>query len=298
MTSDRRNEYMATRQVGIVMTPTEAHEAKGVIINRTIGSEKLVLLDPFLLLDHLTVADAAPVPESGGEGNETGFPRHPHRGIETLTYVFAGKMGHKDSLGNEETVAAGETQFMTAGAGIFHEEKPSPDAEGVHESLQLWLNLPAASKAIPATYRAAHNAEVPEVHTASGATVRVVAGVFGGATGPLDTIAVHPTYLDVHLPAGSSVSIPAPDGEAAFAYVYQGEPAFGDEHTPTIAPNLAIFVEGGDTVTATAGIGGARFVFACAKPLGEPVLQYRSLVLSDVTQMKRALDDLKGGTFA
>ena len=150
---------------------------------------------------------------------------------------------------------------------------------------------------IPATYRAAHNAEVPEVHT-GGATVRVVAGQFGGATGALTGIATNPTYLDVHLPAGSSVSIPVPDGDTAFAYVYKGEPAFGDEHTPTLAPNLAIFAEQGDTVTATAGIGGARFVFVSARPLNEPVLQYRSLVLSSVAQMKTALDDLRNGTFA
>ena len=280
---------MATRSVGIVMTPNEAHEAKGVVINRTIGSDKLVILDPFLLLDHLTVAtESAPVPESGDDGNETGFPRHPHRGIETLTYVFAGQMKHKDSLGNEETVGAGETQFMTAGAGIFHEEKPSPDAEGVHESLQLWLNLPANQKAIPAAYRAAHNADVPEVET-GGATVRVVAGTFGGQTGPLHGIATNPTYLDVHLPAGSTVSIPVPDGDTALAYVYQGEPSFGGDHTPTIAPSLAAFVESGDSVTATAGISGARFVFVSAKPLNEPILQYRSLVLSSVSQMKASL---------
>ncbi|MBC8143787.1 MAG: pirin family protein [Armatimonadetes bacterium] len=289
---------MATRSVGIVMTPSEAHEAKGVVINRTIGSDKLVLLDPFLLLDHLTVAsESAPVPGSGDESNETGFPRHPHRGIETLTYVFAGQMGHKDSLGNEETVSAGETQFMTAGAGIFHEEKPSPNAEGVHESVQLWLNLPANQKAKPAAYHAAHNSEVPEVKIGE-ATVRVVAGMFGGATGALRDIATNPTYLDVHLPAGSGVSIPVPDGDAAFAYVYKGEPAFGDEHTPTVAPNLAVFVESGDTVTATAGINGAKFVFVSAKPLNEPVLQYRSLVMSNVAQMKQALDDLQAGTFA
>lgn len=288
---------MATRPVGIVMTPSEAHEAKGVIINRTIGSDKLVLLDPFLLLDHLTVADAPAVPE-GQEGNETGFPRHPHRGIETLTYVFSGRMNHKDSLGNEETVSEGETQFMVAGGGIFHEEKPFPNAEGVHESVQLWINLPANRKMIPASYRAAHNSDVPTVTTDSGATVRVVAGTFHGATGPLRESAANPTYLDVHLPAGSGVTIPAPEGETALAYVYKGEPAFGDEGTATVAPNLAIFVEGGDTVTAQAGIGEARFVFVSAKPWNEPVLQYRSLVLSDVTQMKQALDDLKNGTFA
>lgn len=289
---------MATRSVGIVMTPSEAHEAKGVVINRTIGSDKLVLLDPFLLLDHLTVADVSNIPGEGGEENELGFPRHPHRGIETLTYVFSGRMQHRDSLGNSETVNEGETQFMVAGGGIFHEEKPFANTEGVHESVQLWINLPADRKMTPPSYRAAHNSEVPTVTTDSDAVVRVVAGTFQGATGPLRESAANPTYLDVHIPAGSSVTIPVQSGETALAYVYKGEPSFGDEHTPTIAPNLAIFAEEGDTVTARAGINEARFVFVSAMPWNEPVLQYRSLVLSNVTQMKQALDDLKNGTFA
>jgi len=282
---------MATRQVGIVMTPSQAHEAKGVTINRTIGSDKLILLDPFLLLDHLTVAN------DGTDASEIGFPRHPHRGIETLTYVFTGRVKHKDSLGNEEIVDAGETQFMRAGAGIFHEEMVFADA-GEHESLQLWINLPAAGKMTPPTYQAAHNEEVPEVTIENGGLVRVVAGQFGGATGPLKESASNLTYLDVHLPAGASVTIPAPEGDTALAYVYKGNLAFGEELTAAKNPNLVIFVEQGDTVTATAGDTDARFIFVSAKPWNEPVLQYRSLVLSNVGQMKQALDDLAKGTFA
>lgn len=282
---------MTIRPVGIVMTPTEAHEAPGVTINRTIGSEKLVLLDPFLLLDHLSVADDSTA------ASETGFPRHPHRGIETLTYVFAGGMKHKDSLGNDETVAGGETQFMTAGSGIFHEEAPFPDDKGKHQSLQLWINLPASGKMIPPTYRAAHNAEVPVVTLDKGVSVRVVAGTFEGKTGPLVGIAANPTYLVVTLPAGSSVTIPAPDGETAFAYLQSGEAAFGAGHTPVTGPRLVVFSEHGDTITATAEWNEAHFVFVCAKPWNEPVLQYRSLVMSSVDQMRQALDDLENGVF-
>jgi redox-sensitive bicupin YhaK (pirin superfamily) len=272
------------------MAPTEAHEAKGVRINRTIGSETLVLLDPFLLCDHLTVAN------DGTEASEIGFPRHPHRGIETLTYVFAGQMKHKDSMGNEEVVGAGETQFMTAGSGLFHEEMVFADENG-HESLQIWFNLPANRKKIPPAYRAAHNDEVPVVQTPEGATVRVVAGTFGGSTGPLRGIAANPVYLQVSLSAGASVALPAPDGETAFAYVYRGEAVLGANRKSVSAPKLAIFAERGDTVTATAPSGEAHFIFACARPWKEPVLQYRSLVLSSVAEMQQALEDLENGTF-
>ncbi|MES2462291.1 MAG: pirin family protein [Armatimonadota bacterium] len=282
---------MAVRQVGIVMTPVEAHEAKGVIINRTIGSEKLVLLDPFLLCDHLTVAD------DGTDVNEVGFPRHPHRGIETLTYVFAGRMKHKDSMGNEEVVNAGETQFMTAGAGLFHEEMVFVDDNG-HESLQLWFNLPASQKKIMPAYRAAHNDEVPVVTTAEGAVVRIVAGAFSGSQGPLTGIAADPTYLQVTLPQGASITLPVRDGDTAFAYVYRGEGTFGANEKAVSAPKLAIFAEEGDTVTASAGPEDMQFIFASARPWKEPVLQYRSLVLSSVTEMQEALEDLENGTFA
>jgi redox-sensitive bicupin YhaK (pirin superfamily) len=282
---------MIDRQVGIVMAPTEAHEAKGVIINRTIGSEKLVLLDPFLLCDHLTVAN------DGTDASEVGFPQHPHRGIETLTYVFAGRMRHKDSLGNEEVVGAGETQFMTAGAGLFHEEMVLMDENG-HESLQIWLNLPASKKMIPPTYRAAHNDEVPVVTTEEGAVVRVVAGTFAGSTGPLTGIAANPTYLQVSLPAGARITLPAPDGNTAFTYVYRGEAVFGVNEKMVSAPQLAIFAEQGDQVTVRAEADTAHFIFACATPCKEPVLQYRSLVLSSVTEMQQALEDLENGTFA
>ena len=282
---------MTGRQVGIVMTPTEAHEAKGVIINRTIGSEKLVLLDPFLLCDHLTVAN------DGTDASEIGFPRHPHRGIETLTYVFAGRMRHKDSMGNEEVVHAGETQFMTAGAGLFHEEMVFADENG-HESLQIWLNLPAAQKKKTPAYRAAHNHEVPVITTAEGATVRIVAGAFAGSVGPLTGIAANPTYLQVTLPAGASIDLPAPDSDTAFAYVYRGEAVFGANEKTVSAPKLAIFAERGDTVTVRAGEEPALFIFACATPWKEPILQYRSLVLSNVAEMQQALEDLENGTFA
>ncbi len=294
------------RPVGIVMEPVEAHEAKGVLIRRTIGSERLVLLDPFLLLDHLTL----PPSESEGGSVPLGFPRHPHRGIETLTYVISGSVHHKDSLGNGSAVGAGGSQWMTAGKGIFHEEMFAADAEGC-EGLQIWFNLPASQKFVPAAYVPAQAEEIPEVALESGARVRVVAGTFGETHGAFSGIAVKPTYLDVHLPAGASLTLPTEPGQTAFAYLYRGTATFGPngvtERSTEVsvknntrevsAARLVLFKEGNTVHANASGTEDARFIFVAAHPLNEPVLQYRSVVLNNVEQMRQALDDLEQGTF-
>jgi redox-sensitive bicupin YhaK (pirin superfamily) len=283
------------RPVAFVADPTAAEEAEGVTIRRTVGGERLVLLDPYLLLDHLY----AP---AGTEPRAVGFPRHPHRGIETLTYVFTGgKVHHRDSLGNDDAIGAGGSQWMTAGGGIFHEEMLEAAPGEEVEALQIWFNLPAAEKMKRPAYQAAKDGDVPEVALPGGASVRVVSGTVGGATGPFTGIAVRPTYVDVRLPAGASVELPAPAGETAFAYVVRGGVTFGDGAGAKAAagPQLAVFGTGGDTVRATAsGDGEARFVFVSARPLNEPVLQYRSLVLNTVDQVREALKDIENGTFA
>jgi hypothetical protein len=281
------------RPVGIVMDPTEAHEAEGVTIRRTVGSERLVLLDPVLLLDHLQVTLS--------EGtNSLGFPRHPHRGIETLTYVFGGRIHHRDSLGNDSSVGKNGSQWMTAGGGIFHEEMlEAGDGEGSFiEALQIWFNLPAAQKMTRPGYQPATAEEIPTVALADGATVRVIAGTFAGVTGPFTGIAVNPLYLDVQVPAGVPVTLPAPAGETAFAYVFQGKAIFGAEQVRVEGPRLVIFGDG-DTVSLAGAIDSpVRVIFVSARPLNEPVLQYRSLVMNTVEQMRQALADLEAGTLA
>ena len=272
------------------MTPEEAHEAKGVRIRRTIGSEKLILLDPFLLLDHLTLA------EDGSAPSEIGFPRHPHRGIETLTYVFAGEMQHSDFLGNAEKVGRGASQWMTAGRGIFHQEMVFADPVDGHESLQLWINLSATGKAKPAGYRAATPDRIPEV-AEDGSLVRVVAGEYNGTSGPLQGIEAGLRYLDVSLASGARVVLPAESGKTAFAYMVRGSASVGEQIVES--PRLVIFSEeGGESVTISTQEDSTRFVYATATPWKEPVLQYRSLVMSTVEQMRVALDDLERGTFA
>ncbi len=279
-----------TRPVGIVMDPTKADEAEGVTIRRTVGSERLIYLDPFLLLDHLHVAPA-------DETRSVGFPRHPHRGIETLTVVYAGRVHHRDSLGNDDGIGAGGSQWMTAGGGIFHAEMLEVGPEG-NEALQLWFNLPAAEKMKPAAYRAAGGEGVPTVELPGGGSVRVVAGAFGGKAGAFEGIAVRPTVLDVTLPAGATAELPAPEGESTFAYLLHGRATFGNGAKEAASPQLVIFDEqGGDVVRATA-TEDARLLFVSARPLREPVLQYRSLVMNNVGQMRQALADIEAGTFA
>ncbi len=277
---------MSTRHIAFIADPVIAPEAKGVVIHRSIGSERLVFLDPVMLLDHLKV-DASELTEPRG------FPRHPHRGIETLTYVFEGKMAHKDSLGNEGAVQAGGSQWMTAGAGIFHEEMLHPDPKG-NDSLQIWFNLPADQKFITAGYQCVEAAGIPKVELESGGSVAVIAGEFQGIHGAFDGIAVRPHYFVVNLKAGESVDLPAPIGWTAFCYPWKGDASIAGRSWKV--GHLAVLSQGeGVRVEATTD---TTFIFVSAKPLNEPVMQYRSLVMSTPEQVGNALDDLESGTFA
>lgn len=267
------------RRVGIVFEPEEVDEAPGVRIRRTIGSEKLIVLDPFLLLDHLYL-------EPTSHGQNVGFKRHPHRGIETLTYVYAGSVHHKDSRGNDEGVGAGAAQWMTAGAGIFHEEMLSAGPDG-HEALQLWFNLPAAKKFTEPSYQAAQPEAIPEVLTESGATVRIFSGRFEEVEGAFKGISVNPTVLDIRIPADRQLTMPIDPEATACAYVIKGA---GD------VPRLQIY-RSGDLIEFGPYGEETRLFFVAARPLAEPLMQYRSLVMNTVDQMADALEDLANGTF-
>lgn len=280
---------MAHRKVGLVMEPVEHEEAEHLTIGRTLGGDRMVLLDPFLLLDHMRLDAVAT--------QAVGFPRHPHRGIETLTYVFAGRVHHKDSLGNDSGVGPGGSQWMCAGGGIFHEEYLEPREEG-NNSLQIWFNLPAAEKRKPATYQGVSGDDVPVATLEGGATARVIAGEVGGVRGAFEGIAVNPTYLDVWVPPGTTVELPAPAEETAFAYVYRGTVSFGDTGpNAVVSPKLVVFSEKGNSVQISTSEGEARFVFVRARPLREPVVQYRTHVMNSVEEIRETLEDLERGTF-
>lgn len=276
---------MSYRSIAFIATPTNAAEADGVEILRSIGSDRMVFLDPILLIDHLTLA--------ASEGAEPiGFPRHPHRGIETLTYVFEGRVQHRDSLGNVSEVGPGGCQWMTAGNAIWHEEMLVPDGNGT-EALQLWFSLPADQKRFPASYQAADAPSIPEVNT-PGTVVRVVSGDYQGVTGPMSGIAVHPLYLDIQMSAGATLEIPTPTDSLAVLYVVRGAIQVGDQ---TAEAKHLVVLTPGDSLRVSSE-SGARAAFVCAKPLGEPVVQYRSFVMNQVDEIGETLSAIENGTFA
>jgi redox-sensitive bicupin YhaK (pirin superfamily) len=283
-----------SRPVAIVMQPTEAHEAEGVTIRRTIGSERMVLLDPILLLDHLQV-------QPTGEAKTMGFPRHPHRGIETLTYVLSGRVHHRDSLGNDSSVGTGGSQWMNAGSGIFHAEMlelAASNKEGV-EAIQLWFNIASCAKMNPPNYAAATPETIPTIPVDGGGTVAVIAGEFKGVAGAFEKINAQPTYLGIVLPANTSLVLPAPSGQTTLIYLYRGSASFGytGSHKNVTGPSLIVFGDGNTVEIVTSPTEEAHFIFVSARPFGEPVLQYRSLVMNTVDEMRQALRDLEQGTF-
>jgi redox-sensitive bicupin YhaK (pirin superfamily) len=266
------------RQVACIYAPNEFEEEKGVMIYRSIGGERLAVLDPIILLDHVKTA-----PGSG----KIGFSRHPHRGIETVSVVVEGEVGHSDSLGNEGFVGPDGTQWMNAGNGIWHEEMLIPGPEG-GEMMQLWFSLPRAKKRVQPTYQ-----NGPVVPFASG--VRVIAGRFGGVEGLFQGISVQPTILVATLEANAALTIPTEADEAAFAYVFRGSATI--EGKTANAPEMMILT-GGDETVLTAGPDGARVLFVSAKPLEEPILQYRSFVMNTAEDICETVEMIEAGTFA
>lgn len=279
------SDKMKPNEIAFVALPIEAAEAEGVRIRRSIGSERLIMLDPFLLLDHLTVP--------AGEGSESvGFPRHPHRGIETLTIVLRGQVNHRDSIGNDDTISAGDVQWMTAGAGIWHSEMLVGHADG-NDSIQLWFNLPASRKFVSAGYLAKSATEIPVVDIPGG-SVRVIAGEYAGVIGALEGIAVDPLVLHIQLSPGARVLIPVPAGYSGGAYAARG--GFGSGDRILEEAQLGVLGSAGE-VEIRALESSVDVVLFAAKPLNEPVMQYRSVVLNTADQMAEAVDQIAAGTF-
>ena len=279
----------SVRPVARVVTPEPVVEGAGVRLRRSLGTRALDYLDPFLLLDHFESAEPADY--------EAGFPYHPHRGIETVTIVRRGEIAHGDSLGHRGTIGAGDIQWMTSGSGILHEEMPQVRKEGI-AGLQLWLNVPAREKMGRPRYRDLAGDRLTETEVDGGARLRVIAGEAAGGrlVGPVEGLAVAPKFLDVTLPAGAVVREAVPRGHTAFAYVDQGEVAFGAERTPVRAPGLVVFGDG-DLVEAVAGAAGGRFLLAAARPLHEPVARYGPFVMNTRAEIEQTLEDLRSGRF-
>ena len=279
------------RKVKTIIEPTPVVEGAGVRLKRSLGGQELNYLDPFLLFDHFGSALA--------EDYQAGFPMHPHRGIETVTYMLTGEVHHRDTLGNSGSIGAGDVQWMTAGGGILHEEMPQVRPEG-NSGFQLWVNLPAGLKMTQPRYQDIPSREIPEVTTDDGVKVRVIAGNVAGTDGAVAELAVNPTYLDVFIPAGRAFVHPVPQGHTAFAYVFEGTAGFveKEEETPTwIAQTKLVVWEDGDLVKILTGDEPVRLLLISAKPLNEPIARYGPFVMNTKDEIEQALADLKAGTF-
>ena len=275
------------RTVERIIEPQPVIEGAGVRLRRSIGTATLDYLDPFLLLDHFASTDPADY--------KAGFPLHPHRGIETVTYVLTGEVDHRDTLGNSGSIGAGDVQWMSAGGGIMHEEMPQVRSEGI-DGFQLWVNLPAKLKMTRPKYQGIRAAEIPKVKIESGATVAVITGSINGTTGPVSDIAADPTYLDVAVPAHASFSHQIAEGHSAFAYVFEGEAAFDADH-PVISHTRLVVFSDGDYVEVVTGDSPVRFLLVSGKPLNEPIARYGPFVMNTREEIEQALRDLRHGTF-
>jgi hypothetical protein len=277
-----------------------------VQLRRAFGFGNTSDFDPFLLLDDFR--------NDRPEDYLAGFPWHPHRGIETVTYVLAGTVEHGDSLGNLGAIAAGDLQWMTAGRGIIHQEMPKGDARGRMHGFQLWANLPAALKMTAPRYQEVKAVDIPVVTDDDGTEVRIVCGSFWGKRGPVDGIAADPIYLDVAVPPRKRKSLPVETSRHAFAYVFAGAGKFGNASGPLPAPTEAVgeaneappveadnrslvLFDRGDEVTIEAGDDGVRFLLVSGKPLQEPVAWYGPIVMNTHEQLRQAFQELERGTF-
>jgi len=297
---------MSIRPIKRIIEAKPTLEGAGVHLRRAFGFGNTSEFDPFLLLDDFR----NDIPED----YLAGFPWHPHRGIETITYVLAGTVEHADSLGNHGAIGAGDIQWMTAGQGIIHQEMPKGDPVGQMHGFQLWANLPASLKMTPPRYQEVKAVEIPEVVEDDGTRARIVCGNFWGKRGPIEGIAADPTYIDVTVPPGKRKTLPVETTRHSFAYVFSGSGKFCNasgplavptegikwlETTPpTVADNRSLILfDSGDEVAVQAGEDGIRFLLVSGKPLQEPVAWYGPIVMNTQAQLQQAYEELREGTF-
>jgi redox-sensitive bicupin YhaK (pirin superfamily) len=281
----RTGKVSAVREIVQVVPAQPSRDGGGVALRRSIGSGALPLLDPFLLLDEIHSSDPADY--------MAGFPQHPHRGFETVSYVLRGGVAHRDSAGNHGLIADGGAQWMTAGHGIIHESMPRQTATTELWSLQLWVNLPAARKMIRPRYQDLGAAEVPVLDVAD-ARVRLVAGQLGATRGPVDGIDIQPTMLDASLAPRAAFRHDVPGDDTAFAYVLEGELMFGQQGTHVAAGELAV-LGAGTTIVAATETGG-RFLLCAGTPLREPVARRGPFVMNTDAELRQAFADYQAGT--
>ena len=297
---------MSLRPIKRLVKAKPTIEGAGVRLRRAFGFGDTSEFDPFLLLDDFR--------NESPEDYLAGFPWHPHRGIETITYVLSGTVDHGDSLGNRGTIGAGDVQWMTAGSGIIHQEMPHGDEHGRMHGFQLWANLPSSLKMTAPRYQEIKSAEVPEVTEDDGTKVRVICGGFWGVSGPVDDVAAEPQYLDVWVPPNRRRTLPIETTRHAFAYVFAGSGRFCNASGPLAVPtegvgwadvslseeadnrSLVVF-DRGDEVTVQAGEQGIRFLLVSGKPIQEPIAWYGPIVMNTREELRQAFAEFQAGTF-
>ncbi|HXQ29990.1 MAG TPA: pirin family protein [Gemmatimonadales bacterium] len=301
----REENTVSIRPIKQVIEARPTVEGAGVRLRRAFGFGETKEFDPFLLLDDFR--------NDRPEDYVAGFPWHPHRGIETITYVLAGSVNHGDSLGNQGTLGAGDVQWMTAGSGILHQEMPHGDPHGRMHGFQLWANLPSSLKMTAPRYQDVQGRDIPEVTDDDGTRVRIICGDFWGKSGPVDRVAADPRYLDISVPPGRRKTLPVETVRHAFAYVFDGSGSFRDASAPRSvrtedvpgAPSptdetgdrsLVLF-DRGDEVTVQAGEEGVRFLLVSGKPIEEPVAWYGPIVMNTRAELEEAYAELADGTF-
>jgi len=297
---------MSIRPVKRIVQAQPTLEGAGVHLRRAFGFGNTTDFDPFLLFDDFRNENPADY--------KAGFPWHPHRGIETITYVLAGAVTHSDSLGNNGALRSGDVQWMTAGSGILHQEMPFGDEKGRMHGFQLWANLPSSMKMTSPRYQDVKSNEIPTVTDDDGTQVRIICGDFWGKSGPIDGIAAEPRYIDVYVPPGKRKTLKVETNRHAFAYIFEGEGSFRDASTPqdirreVLHPDgnerlewsgnrsLVLF-DNGDEVVVQAGENGIRFLLVSGAPLKEPIAWGGPIVMNTEQELRQAFAELRNGTF-
>ncbi len=298
---------MSIRPVKSTSLEKPTVEGAGVHLHRAFGFHDPTMLDPFLLFDDFR--------NDNPQDFQPGFPWHPHRGIETITYVLSGSVEHKDSLGNAGSLQAGDVQWMTAGSGIMHQEMPQGNANGQMHGFQLWANLPAALKMTAPRYQDVNSSEIPQITDDDGTSIRVIVGDFWGKSGPVDGVAASPQYLDVFIPAGLRKSLPIDTYRRAFAYIFEGSGTFSGASDPAgvllekevagqevnirdLSGNRTLVqFDTGDEISVRAGPQGMRFLLISGAPIQEPVAWHGPIVMNTQAELVKAVSDLRNGTF-
>ena len=297
---------MSIRPIKRLIQSKPTLEGAGVHLRRAFGFGNTGEFDPFLLLDDFR--------NDRPEDYLAGFPWHPHRGIETITYVLAGTVEHGDSMGNKGVISSGDVQWMTAGRGIIHQEMPKGDPDGRMHGFQLWANLPSSLKMTPPRYQEVKAAQIPVLKEDDGTEIRLICGSYRGKKGPVEEVAADPNYFDISIPAGRRKILPVETTRHAFAYVFGGagkicnasgplavptEPAgWSDTKPPAEAANRSLVLfDRGDEVAVEAGDEGIRFLLVSGKPLGEPVAWYGPIVMNTREELRQAFEELERGTF-